>query len=424
MLEYIDLNYDPGDNEIVAEYYMEPSSVSFKNAAEQLAAESSIGTWTTISTMNKEIADNLRPHVFYMDEAKKLIKVAYKTDLFEPDNIPQILSSIAGNIYGMKILNKLKLLDIQFPKAVIKAHKGPQFGVEGIRKLLKVSDRPLIGTIVKPKVGLSAKDHAEVAKQSWLGGLDVVKDDENLTSQPFNKFEDRITKTLEARDQAESETGEKKIYMPNITAETEMMLGRADYVKELGGEYIMVDILTCGWSGLQTVRKHSSQVIHAHRAMHAAFTRDPHHGISMLVLAKLARLIGVDQLHVGTALVGKMNETTDEALFIEQEVEESQVPENKVHSMLQQDWGDIKPVFAVASGGLHPASIPPLMEKMGKDIIMQFGGGCHGHPDGTLIGAKAIRQALDATMNNIPLEKSAESNPELGKALMKWGSSV
>ncbi len=415
---YIDRKYRPGKDDLVAEYYVE-SPLGIEKAANHLAAESSIGTWTDISTMDEKIAGTLRPNVYHIDKRKKIIKIAYNKELFEKGNMPQIWSSIAGNIFGMKIVSNLRLLDISFPEKLVRSFKGPRYGISGIRKLTKTTrtKRPLVGTIVKPKVGLNEKKHAEVAYNAWVGGLDVVKDDENLSNMSFNRFKKRIELTLKQRDKAEKETGEKKIYMPNITAETLEMLRRADIVNEYGGEYVMVDILTCGWSGLQTVRKQVKKIIHAHRAMHAALTRNPKHGISMMTIAKTARLLGADQLHIGTASVGKMNETGNECIDIEEEIESKNIHAHG--TVLSQKWHNIRPTLAVASGGLHPGSIPKVMRKMGKDIVMQFGGGCHGHPDGTVAGARAIRQALDLTLKKKRLR--ATKDTELKKAIEKFG---
>ncbi|MGM5487808.1 MAG: type III ribulose-bisphosphate carboxylase [Nanobdellota archaeon] len=415
MLEYINKKYRPLKDDLVCEYYVEPNGISMEEAAEHIAGESSIGTWTDISTMNPRIAAKLRPTVYSIK--KDRIKIAYPSDLFEAGNMPQILSSIAGNIFGMKVLKNLKLLDIKFPPRILKSFKGPAFGITGIRKLTGVRSRPLTGTIVKPKVGLSAKQHAEVAYRAWVGGLDIVKDDENLTNMRFNTFDDRIRETLRAREKAMDETGEFKVYMPNITAETDEMIRRADLVKQCGGDYIMIDILTAGFAGLQTIRNLDHDlVIHAHRAGHAALTRNPRHGISMLALAKIARLIGVDQLHIGT-IVGKMEGSKVEVQEIEDEIEQEFI--GKGHA-LEQRWGTIKPVLAVCSGGLHPGHLPQLIHYMGKNIVAQFGGGCHGHPDGTEPGARAIRQALEATLKNKKLEVYAKGFPELARALQKF----
>jgi len=263
-----------------------------------------------------------------------------------------------------------------------------------------------LGTIIKPKLGLKTKDHAKVAYDAWIGGCDVVKDDENLSSQSFNPFQDRIVATLEMRDRAEKETGEKKVYMANITSETEEMLKRAQFVKEHDGRYLMIDILSCGFSALQTVREQDfGLVIHAHRAGHAAFTKNSKHGISMKVIAKVARIIGVDQLHVGT-VVGKMSETQEE------------VSENC--EALRTDMYGLNEVLPVASGGLYPGLVPALMSFFGKDFVIQAGGGIHGHPEGTVSGAMAMRQAVDATLQGISLKEYSESHKELQAALEIW----
>jgi len=421
LLEYINLKYKPKSTDLVCIYYVEPYGISLETAAENIAGESSIGTWTTISTMNEKVANKLKPNVFHIDHKNHLIKIAYNEKLFEPGNMPQILSSIAGNIYGMKVLKNLRLEDINFPKSIIDSFLGPKFGIKGIRKILKIKNRPLIGTIVKPKVGLNEKQHAEVAYNAWVGGLDIVKDDENLGSMSFNNFYTRVKETLKARDLAEVKTGDKKMYMANITAETSEMLKRARFVKKQGGEYIMIDILTAGFAGLQTIRKANLEmVIHAHRAGHAAITRNPKHGISMLVIAKIARLIGVDQLHIGTA-VGKMHGSAEEVYEIGQEIEKQIINPGKKGHILEQKWGTIKPVFAVCSGGLHPGMTPALMKIMGNNIIMQYGGGCHGHPDGTEAGANAIKQSVEAALKKKTLLEYSRTHPELKKAIKKWG---
>lgn len=423
--EYIDLRYKPTKNDLICEYYIEPAKgISFEEAATNMAGESSIDTWADILTLSPVLARKLKPHVFFMDKKRGAIKVAYCTDLFEVNSVPQILSSIAGNIFSMKLLNNLRLQDISFPKEVIKQFKGPKFGLHGVRKLLKIMDRPLIGTIVKPKVGLVTEKHAKVAYNAWVGGCDVVKEDENLTNQRFNPFEKRARLTLKARDKAEKETGERKVYMCNITAPTcQEMLRRAKFVKELGGEYIMIDIIPVGWTALQTLREANEElwlVLHAHRCMHSALTRNFKHGVSMLVIAKLTRLVGLDQLHVGT-VTGKMHGEKEEVLAIKDECVLKHVKENYKLNVLEQDWSNIKPLFPVASGGLQPTMIPELVKIFGKDIIMQFGGGIHAHPMGTRAGAAACRQALDAALKDISLKEAAKRNKELRAAIKKWG---
>jgi len=419
---YVDTKFKPGKNYLIAEYTFEPAKgVSFEKAANAIAGESSIGTWTDVKTIKDRIKKQLRPYIFYLDKKSKTAKIAYHQDLFEQGNVPQILSSIGGNIFGMNAIKTLRLEDIDFPEKLLRSFKGPAFGIQGIRKLLGVKKRPLVGTIVKPKVGLNEKEHAQVAYESWVGGCDVVKDDENLSSMPFNKFNKRIALTLKMRNKAEKETGEKKVYMPNITAETFEMIKRAKHVKSLGGRYIMVDIVTMGWAALQTIRDQNfGMVMHAHRAGHGALTRGPQ-GYSMLTIAKIARLIGVDQLHIGTAHVGKMEGSALEVRGIEWEIEHRFIKEKLKQHILEEDWLNIKPVLAIASGGLHPGSVPKIIERMGNNIAIQAGGGIHGNKFGTRGGAKAMREAVDAVMKNIPLKKYAEKSKELKSAIDQWG---
>ncbi len=423
-MDYVNLDYKPSENDLIAMYYVEisPECKNLEHAAEEIAKESSIGTWTEIATLSAEIAERLKPSTFYIDPENNIIKIAYTKELFEANNLPQILSAIAGNIYGMKVLKSLRLLDITFPKDIINAYKGPKSGIQGVRKLTKVHGRPLLGTIVKPKVGLNEAEHANICGEAWIGGLDIVKDDENLTSMVFNKFEKRVLETLKIRDKVENETGERKFYMPNITAPLSIMKKRADFVIDNGGEYVMVDIVTIGFSALQELREYINDkdaIIHAHRAMHAAFTRNKKHGMTMLILAKLMRLIGMDQLHTGT-IIGKMEGAKNEVLEINNAITEQEIKGNNI-TTLNQDWSDIKPVLPVASGGLSPLHVPELIEILGKNMVYQFGGGCHGHPDGTEAGAKAIRQAIDAVLKGYELKEYARKNIELARAIEKWG---
>ena len=402
-VDFVDLSHRPSDDELICDFFVEPEGISIEEAAGGVAAESSIGTWTELTT-EKPYVKRLHATVFEVDGNN--IRIAYPPDLFELGNMPNILSSIAGNVFGLGALRNLRLNDIHFPTKILGSFEGPRFGVDGVRKVLNVMDRPFLGTIIKPKLGLKTKDHAEVAYEAWCGGCDIVKDDENLSSQRFNVFEDRVIETLESRDRAEEKTGEKKVYMVNVTAETKKMLERAEFVEDHGGRYLMLDILTCGFAGLQTLRNNGfNLVIHAHRAGHAAFTKDHKHGISMRVIAKVSRIIGVDQLHVGT-VVGKMSETRQEVL------------ENI--KALKSEMNGLKAVLPVASGGIHPRLVPALIDIFGEDFVIQAGGGIHGHRDGTTAGAQAMRQAIDAKNKGINLEEYSETHRELRTALITW----
>lgn len=402
-LDFVDLTYQPKETDLLCTFHVEPDGITLTEAAGGVAAESSVGTWTELTT-EMPYVKRLAAHVY--DIEGNTIKIAYPIELFEPANMPNILSSVAGNVFGLKALKNLRLLDMKLPKLLTESFKGPAYGLTGIRELLKIPERPLVGTIIKPKLGLNTKDHSRVAYEAWLGGCDIVKDDENLSSQKFNPFDDRLTQTLEGRDKAQSETGERKVYMVNITGDTNLMLERAQKVVDQGGEYIMIDILTCGWAALQTLRDQNFKlVIHAHRAGHAAFTKNTRHGISMRPIAVVARIIGVDQLHVGT-VVGKMSETKTEVL-------------DNIDAC-KAELNGLKPVMPVASGGLYPQLVPALLETFGNDVVIQAGGGVHGHPMGSIAGAKAMRQAVDAVLEDETLEEYAKKHSELYHALKQW----
>jgi len=412
--QFLNLKYKPTSKDLVCLFKIEPNKISMKQAAATVALESSIGTWTDVH--EKKYVNKLAAKVFSINKNK--VKIAYPQELFEKGNAPNILSSIAGNIFGMKAVKNLRLEDIQIPKDILNSFKGPKYGIKGIRKMMKIKDRPLVGTIVKPKLGLKTKDHTDIAYQAWQGGCDLVKDDENLSSQQFNKFEKRLTSCLEVADKAKSQTGEEKAYLINVTDETKEMIKRAQLVQDQGGKYIMIDIVTAGFSALQTLREADFKMaIHAHRAMHAAFTRNKKHGISMMFLADIARLIGVDQLHIGT-VVGKLEGSLKEVSEISEEIEKKKV--KATQNRLAQDWGKIKSTFSVSSGGLHPGHVPFLIKHLGKDIVLQFGGGIHGHPKGTLRGAIAARQAVNATLQKQSLKQYSKTHLELKEALEYW----
>jgi ribulose-bisphosphate carboxylase large chain len=304
------------------------------------------------------------------------------------------------------VVDNLRLEDIDFPKGMVKSFKGPEVGLDELRKITGIKGRPILGTIYKPKLGLNPKEMETLAYRVYSAGLDYTKDDENLTSMEFNRFEDRVSRVLGAADKIKSEQGRTVVYAANITAPSHEMLRRAQFVKDHGGKCIMIDIMTAGWSGLQYIREQNlGMIIHAHRAMHAAMTRNPKHGISMLAIAKAARLCGVTALHAGT-VVGKMEGPKEE-------VEE-------IDKFLKSDFYGIKKVMPIASGGLHPRLVPELLKILGNDLVITFGGGLWGHPGGPESGVRAIRQSVDAFMQKAPLEQYAKTHKELAEALREW----
>ncbi len=402
---------------VVACYYVEPREpLTLYEAGLHIAAEESIGTWTTITTL-KEYVYRLAAKVVKVekrDSERGYVWVAYPLELFDIEaGIPNLLSIVAGNLFGLGFLRNVRLVDLELPREYVKAFKGPRFGLEGVRKLQGTLEerRPHLGTIFKPKVGLTPADVAVVAYEAVLGGVDFLKDDETLSSQSFNPVEERVPRVMEAIDRAreEMERGSEVLYAVSVTAHTPRLLEYADKALEHGANCLMVDVLTTGFSALQQLAEDASIKVplHVHRAMHAAMSRNPLHGIHMKVIAKLVRLAGGDQLHAGTA-AGKM----ERAL---QDVKE-------IYAFLRGEWHGLKPVMPVASGGVHPGLVPENIKHLGVDLVINAGGGIHGHPHGTRAGAKAMRQAIEAAMKGIPLEEYAKNHEELAKALKQWGS--
>jgi ribulose-bisphosphate carboxylase large chain len=418
--EFVNLDYEPADNELVALFYFEPAEgIGKEEAVGRIASESSTGTWTTLHTLPERMR-GLQATAFEIEG--NYVKIAYPLPLWEEGNAVQLLSGIAGNIFGMKALQNLRLIDASLPPAYLRHFKGPHFGMEGIREMMKIRGRPLTGAVPKPKVGFTSAEHADVGFETWMGGFDFVKDDENLTSMSFNRFEDRAADLAKMRDKAEAITGDEKSAFINISADTETMKRRAEMLADYGWNYAMIDVVVVGTAGVMTLRDHCSDLglaIHAHRAMHAAFDRDPRHGISMQFLAKIMRLIGVSQIHTGTA-VGKLVGTREEATMLADILREKRTGAI-THVTLNQDWGAIKSAFPVSSGGLHPGLVPDVLDIYGTDIVLLVSGGIHGHPAGTRAGAAAAMQAIEAWQDGQTLEEKAASAPELQQALEKWG---
>lgn len=425
--DFVDFSYKPTTKDVIATFKVKvPTWSSNKRAWGAVASESSVGTWAETKALHYKHVQKVAGKVYWAKGDH--IRVAYPQEHFEPGNMSQILASIAGNVFGMKAVSSLRLEDIHFSKDIVRSFKGPKFGKEGINKIFKNPKRPIMLSVPKPKVGMTTEEHCEIGRQIWSGGLDLLKDDENLTNQLFNPFEKRVVQALKIRDKIEKETGEKKSYLINITGPTvKEMQRRAKFVADHGGEFAMIDIITTGWAAVSSVREFCGDyglAIHAHRAMHGAMTRVPSHGFSMNCVAKCTRLLGTDTLHIGTANIGKLVGSREEVEHLEKQCTLDKAPEEKKLHILSQDWYGIKPLFPCSSGGLHPAVVDRVMKRMGTDIMLQIGGGLHGHPGGSHAGAIAMRQAVDAYLRGESVYDAAKKSKELAQALDKWGRKV
>ena len=400
--------------DLIATYYFRTKDgVDASYAANAIREEQTTGTWTSLSTVNDKTAyvhdlDGSVEDLVELPDGGYLTRICFPHEIFEKGNIPQYLSVIAGNLFGLGKLEAVRLLDIDLPENLCGC--GPKFGIEGVRKIVgtEVSCRPHIGTIIKPKVGLNPKDTAQVAYEAALGGLDLIKDDETLTNQTFCPLFERLEAVMDALDRAKDETGKQVLYAVNVTTGGDRIVELAHKAVSAGANMLMVDVLTAGFSAIQALAEDPAinVPIHVHRTMHGALTRNPHHGIAMRPIAKLVRSAGGDQLHTGS-VSGKMGSKAGEVLADNIEI--------------TKPLSYLKPGFPVSSGGLHPGKVAAEISKLGTDIILQAGGGIHGHPDGTTAGTRAMLQAVEAAVLGIPAREYSLSHPELAAALAKWG---
>ena len=441
----------------------------FMNAAASVAAESSTGTWTAVESRpgsGMENADAYKGLGFDVDRARHMFKVAYPVDLFEPGNISGFLAGPAGNIAGMKMLQGLRLFDVRFPRPFVESFPGPRFGIEGLREMLGHTERkPLLGTVPKPKVGRTAEEQAALARRLWTAGdgtYDFIKDDENLTSLPFNRFADRTRAILKVQREVEAGGYGKKLYLCNLThSNLDVMLERAQLIQREGGRVMMLDVVTTGPAAVHTLRlKNPGLFIHAHRAMHGFMTRESGPGIrgdgslwgfsvSMLTLAKIYRLLGVDSLHIGSPkakmqdygeselIDAAMNpdevnqrdaftqfNVTHEELHLHHTLTRNETAPDETFHTLGQKWYGIKPLWSVASGGLHPGVLDTVAQKLGLDIFIQLGGGVLGHPKGAERGVEAALEARQAILWGQSIQQFVAARPTsaLAEAVALWGT--
>jgi ribulose-bisphosphate carboxylase large chain len=436
-------DYTPKDTDIIAAFRLTPQDgVDPDEAAAAIAGESSTATWTVVWT------DRLTAHENYQGKAYEVVEVpgtnpkqyiayiAYELDLFEEGSIPNLSSSIIGNVFGFKALKALRLEDLRIPTQYLKTFQGPPHGIVMEREILNKYGRPLLGATTKPKLGLSPRNYGRVVYEALRGGLDFTKDDENTNSQPFNRWRDRYLYCMEAVNRAVEVTGEIKGHYLNVTAATmEEMYERAEFAKELGSVIIMID-LTIGFTAMGSMSKwarDNGMLLHLHRAGHSTYTRQKSHGVNFRVIAKWCRMIGVDHIHAGT-VVGKLEGDPGAIAGYYDTCREDRNPQDpRLGHYFDQDWIHMPGVMPVASGGIHAGQMHQLLHYLGEDVVLQFGGGTIGHPMGVAAGASANRVAVEAMiqarnegrdyLKEGPdvLKRAAKRSRELQAAIDVWG---
>ncbi|MDR2698352.1 MAG: ribulose 1,5-bisphosphate carboxylase large subunit [Candidatus Methanoplasma sp.] len=395
------------DAHVICKYRV-TTDLPIEKAAEAIAAEQSTGTWTGISTLDEDVFTRYGGKVIGIKG--DIVTIAFPEEDFciENGGIPQILSIIAGNLFGLEALHGVRLEDVEFPSSIMRKYKGPNFGADGLRKILDRPDKPLVGTIVKPKIGLSPKDTASYVYEAGSGGLTNSKDDETLVDQRFCPIEDRTKAIAESLDKLKEE-GHRMVHAINVSTNGERIVQLAEDAQSWGAKQIMVDVITCGFAAVQALAEDPKikVPIHVHRTMHGAFTKDPLHGIAMLPITKLVRMCGGDALHIGTLGAGKMAGSV-------------KGDHDSLEACLNRSFGH-KNMMPVCSGGVYPGVIAGMVRASGFNVQIQAGGGVAGHPGGVRKGAMGMCQAVDAAFKGIDAEEYAKDHPELKAALDKWG---
>ena len=435
---YWDADYVPKETDLLALFRITPQEgVDPVEAAAAVAGESSTATWTVVWTDRLTACELYRAKAYRVDpvpntgpgtktEAQYFAWIAYDLDLFEEGSIANLTASIIGNVFGFKAVKALRLEDMRIPVAYLKTFQGPATGIVVERERLDKYGRPLLGATTKPKLGLSGRNYGRVVYEGLKGGLDFMKDDENINSQPFMGWRDRFLYCMEAVNKASAATGEIKGHYLNVTAGTmEAMYERAEFAKQLGSAIIMID-LVIGYTAIQSMAlwcRKNDMILHLHRAGNSTYSRQKNHGMNFRVICKWMRMAGVDHIHAGT-VVGKLEGDPLMIRGFYDTLRDSHTAQNLQHGLFfEQNWASLRKVMPVASGGIHAGQMHQLLHYLGEDVVLQFGGGTIGHPQGIQAGATANRVALEAMImaRNEGRDYLAEG-PEILQAAARWCS--
>ena len=404
---YWDANYTIKESDVLALFRITPQpGVDPVEATAAVAGESSTATWTVVWTDLLTACDIYRAKAYKVEAVPGASDqffgfIAYECDLFEENSIANLTASIIGNVFGFKAVKALRLEDMRLPYAYLKTFQGPATGVIVERERLDKFGRPLLGATVKPKLGLSGKNYGRVVYEGLRGGLDFLKDDENINSQAFMRWRERFSYVMEGVNRAATASGEVKGSYLNVTAGTmEQMYERAEFAKIIGSVIIMID-LVIGYTAIQSMAiwaRKNDMILHLHRAGNSTYARQKNHGINFRVICKWMRMAGVDHIHAGT-VVGKLEGDPLMVRGFYKTLLDNTLTVNLPEGIFfEQDWASLRKVLPVASGGIHCGQMHQLLHFLGEDVVLQFGGGTIGHPDGIQAGATANRVAMEAML--------------------------
>lgn len=411
---------------IEADYLLE-TAYPPETAAETMAGEQSSGTFIPIPGETPELKARAAARVERLEivdevERPSLPGAGIPSGVVEPrwrrvqvtlswplanlgSSLPNLMATIAGNLFELKQISGLRLIDIRLPSAFARAHAGPQFGTSGTRRLADVFERPLVGTIIKPSVGMDAEQTATLVRTLAEAGIDFIKDDELQADGPFCPFEARVAASMrEIRDVAER-TGKKVMYAFNLTGDIDEMRRRHDFVVAHGGTCVMASLNSVGLAGILALRKAAALPIHAHRNGWGYLSRHPILGWSFPAWSKIWRLAGVDHMHVN-GLANKFAES-DESVI--------ESARSCLAPMFEDQPCTVMPVF---SSGQTARQAPGTFEALrSADLIFLAGGGILGHPGGPAAGVASLREGWEAAVGGIPLETYARDHVALRQAL-------
>ncbi|OGA99192.1 MAG: ribulose 1,5-bisphosphate carboxylase [Burkholderiales bacterium RIFCSPHIGHO2_12_FULL_69_20] len=323
-------------------------------------------------------------------------------------SLPNLMATIAGNLFELRQVSGLRILDLTLPPAFAAANPGPAFGIAGTRRLAGVASGPLIGTIVKPSVGLDAEQTAAEVRQLIAGGIDFIKDDELQADGPACPFDDRVRAVMREVNHGAQRLGKRVMVAFNLTGELDVMKRRHDLVLQLGGTCVMASLNSIGLVGLRALRHHSALPIHAHRNGWGYLNRHPALGWDYAPWQQLWRLAGADHLHVN-GLANKFSEDDHSVIAAARAVLAPLWPDTPMAAM---------PVFSSGQTGRVAAATHAAVGS--TDLIFAAGGGIFGHPGGVAAGVTALRQAWQAAVDGVPLADAARDQPELRDALTFW----
>ena len=410
---------------IHASYWLETADDP-QRAAEVIAGEQSSGTFLALAKETPELKQRSGARIERLDRldcvaqpslpghypagsrfSRCSLELSWPLDNIGP-SLPNLLATIAGNLFELRQVSGLRITGLRLPPAFAAAYPGPAFGVEGTRRLAGVVSGPLIGSIIKPSVGLDAEQTAAEVKQLIAGGIDFIKDDELQSDGPHCPFEQRVRAVMREVHAGAQRHGKQVMVAFNLTGELDEMKRRHDLVLQLGGSCVMASLNSIGLVGLRELRRHAALPIHAHRNGWGLLSRCPALGWDYAPWQQIWRLAGADHLHVN-GLANKFSEDDGSVMAAARAVLVPLWPEQAMTAM---------PVFSSGQTGLVAAATYAGLGS--TDLIFAAGGGIFGHPGGVAAGVTALRQAWDAAVADVPLAQHALTQPELRDALGFW----